>query len=88
MSEFHEVTREVATRIVRDLGLRGLPCTTLDETYYFDGPQAPHSEDIFGDKQPKRPWRLCHKWAGYGPERFEVTQETMTRWRAAGGNAA
>jgi predicted dithiol-disulfide oxidoreductase (DUF899 family) len=67
-----EITREEATRMVRENGWRELPLTTIDASYYFDGPETPDSADVFGDKRNKRPWRLIHHWAGYGPERFVV----------------
>ena len=64
------VTREEAKRLVKAHGWIGLPLSTLDETYYFDGPQPPNADDVFGDKPDKRPWRMIHKWEGYGPEQF------------------
>ena len=73
-----EITHSEAVAAIHAHGWRGLPCSTLDETYYFDGPEEPTAADIFGDKQPKRPWRLLHKWAGYGPEKFFLS-ETETK---------
>ena len=77
MSEVAEVTKAEAAEIVRRFRLRGLPLSTLDETYYYEGPEQPSAADVFGDKLDKRPWIICHRWEGYGPARYLVNSPAL-----------
>lgn len=72
-----EITKAEAQALIKANGWRGLPLSTLDETYYFDGPGSPAAADVFGDKPDKRPVRLTHKWEGYGPERFILHEASV-----------